>query len=77
MFKPTSFSFVVLALTFGLVIASVEEEPPQQIEAKLEVVPDIAAFKAAHPELDVVPLNAVRNNRFQIVYTLGNRLSGS
>ncbi|KXJ84397.1 hypothetical protein RP20_CCG009866 [Aedes albopictus] len=75
MLKPTSFGIVLFSLAFGVAIASVEEEPAQ-IEAKIEIVQDIAAFKAAHPELDVVPLEVARNNRQQIVYTLGNRLSG-
>ncbi|XP_062556052.1 uncharacterized protein LOC134220914 [Armigeres subalbatus] len=76
MFKPTSVSILVLALAFGLVTASVENNPPQLIKAKLVVVPDIATFKATHPELDVVPLNATKSNRSQIVYTVGQRLPG-
>ncbi|KXJ78385.1 hypothetical protein RP20_CCG004765 [Aedes albopictus] len=76
MFKPTSFGIALFALAFGVAIASVEEEHAQ-IEAKIEIVQDIAAFKAAHPELDVVPLEVSGSARQQIVYTLGNRLSGS
>ncbi|EAT33840.1 AAEL013885-PA [Aedes aegypti] len=75
MVNPISFGIVLFAVAFGVAIASTEEEP-LQIDAKIEVVQDIAAFKAAHPELDVVPLEVARSTRQQIVYTLGNRLSG-
>ncbi|XP_062557819.1 uncharacterized protein LOC134222675 [Armigeres subalbatus] len=76
MFKSTSVSILVLALAFGLVTASAENNPPQLIKAKLEVIPDIAAYKAAHPKSDVVPLITTKNNRSQIVYTVGSRLPG-
>ncbi|XP_001664091.2 uncharacterized protein LOC5578882 [Aedes aegypti] len=75
MVNPISFGVVLFALAFGVAIASAEEKH-LQIDAKIEVVQDIAAFKAAHPELDVVPLEVARSTRQQIVYTLGNRLSG-
>lgn len=73
MFKFTTSAVVLLALV-SVALAEVEE--PAAIASTLEVIEDIAAFKAAHPELDVVPLESYRNARQQIVYTLGNRVSG-
>ncbi|XP_065073452.1 uncharacterized protein LOC135697597 [Ochlerotatus camptorhynchus] len=73
MFKFTTSAIVLIALV-SVALADVEE--PAGIEYTLNVVQDIDAYKAAHPELDVVPLEASRNARQQIVYTLGNRVSG-
>ncbi|XP_055640643.1 uncharacterized protein LOC129778033 [Toxorhynchites rutilus septentrionalis] len=65
----------VLALTVAKA-AGAEEAPLDAIEARITLVDDIAAFKAANPQVELIPMEIARNARMQIVYTMGNRVSG-
>ncbi|XP_053681534.1 uncharacterized protein LOC128732314 [Sabethes cyaneus] len=70
-------------ITFGVALLAVvatvlaqEVEQPAGIGARIEIVKDITAFKAAHPELELVPMEVSRSPRQQIIYTVGGRVSG-
>ncbi|XP_055617469.1 uncharacterized protein LOC129762895 [Toxorhynchites rutilus septentrionalis] len=73
--KLITLTVAVLALAVAKA-ADVEQAPLDTIEARITLVDDIAAFKAANPQVELVPLQVARDARLQIVYTLGNRVSG-
>ncbi|XP_058833278.1 uncharacterized protein LOC131691092 [Topomyia yanbarensis] len=51
-------------------------EAPTEIEAKIQLVENIADFKAANPDLELIPMETTRGPRQQILYTVGYRVSG-
>ncbi|XP_053681535.1 uncharacterized protein LOC128732315 [Sabethes cyaneus] len=75
MAKFITFGVALLAVVVASVLAEGVEQPAG-IEARIEIVKDIAAFQAAHPELELVPMEVSRSPRQQIVYTVGGRVAG-
>ncbi|XP_058821145.1 uncharacterized protein LOC131683308 [Topomyia yanbarensis] len=73
MAKLIALGATILALT-ATVLAS--NDQPSNVEARIQIVENISAFRAAHPELNLVPVESTRSPRQQILYTLGNRVSG-
>lgn len=71
--KMTKLVALILATVVALVAS---EEQPAAIEAQVEIVQNIGAFKAANPDVELVPLDIARSTRQQIVYSVGNRISG-
>ncbi|XP_055612568.1 uncharacterized protein LOC129759151 [Uranotaenia lowii] len=72
--------FITIVLSFSALLAiSVGAATlKQQADARIQVVEDIAAFRAANPAIKLIPmeLSQTKNARQQITYTVGNRQSG-
>ncbi|XP_055540345.1 uncharacterized protein LOC129727011 [Wyeomyia smithii] len=75
MAKFITLGVVILALV-AFVLAEEVQQPAGGIESRIEVVQDIAAFKAANPDVDLIPMEVARSPRQQFVYTLGGRVNG-
>ncbi|XP_058451478.1 uncharacterized protein LOC131430450 [Malaya genurostris] len=73
MIKFISLAIAVLALTNAVLATDPE---PNGMEAKIQIVENISDFKAAHPELELLPMESVRSPRQQILYTVGSRVAG-
>uniref|UniRef100_A0A1Q3FN42 Putative transcription activator mbf2 n=1 Tax=Culex tarsalis TaxID=7177 RepID=A0A1Q3FN42_CULTA len=68
----------LIALILVTVVALITaEDQPAPIDARVEIVQDIATFKTANPGVELIPLDIAKSStRQQIVYSVGNRVSG-
>lgn len=64
---------LILTTTLALVTSKEQLAP---IEARIEIVPDIATFKTTNPGIELIPLEITKNTHQQLVYTVGTRVDG-
>ncbi|XP_055612447.1 uncharacterized protein LOC129758900 [Uranotaenia lowii] len=74
-------ALVTLILSFFALLAISEgaTSPLNQADALIQVVDDINVFRAANPDIKLIPLEVgsqTKNARQQITYAIGNRQSG-
>ncbi|XP_055531637.1 uncharacterized protein LOC129722312 [Wyeomyia smithii] len=76
MAKIATFAVAVLLALVASASTGNVEQPAGSIEARIQTVEDMAAFKAAHSNLKLVPMDLFRGPRNQFIYTFGSRVAG-